>query len=230
MNSMRLSMRVGVTAAVLAAAGIIATVSGGATAGADDRIRDADRSADIVAIQGTQSCYGRAQDVVYRNYADADKARREGLAAFGKCFTPDAHIAIGLFGQAPFETADSLQAWVEFVRQFGQDHGYLSARHLLGNIEVVFTGPTSAVVYSAGTTPHFVGTGAGSQTPGIDWIIGNYRGEVEKINGSWMITSYRINADEFAHTAADYPLGRSDGSGNIGFRDNLPGIAAQSGS
>lgn len=226
---MRISLRAGAVATVMVAAGLVAIIGGGASASTDDRTRDADRTADIVAIQTTQACYGRAQDVVYRNYADGDKARREGLAAFGKCFTPNAHITIGLFGQAPFETANTLEGWVAFVRQFGLDHGYLSARHLLGNVEVNFTGPDTAVVFAAGITPHFIGAGAQAQAPGIDWIIGNYRGVVKKINGRWMITEYQINADEFAHATVDYPLGRSDGSGNIGFPDNLPGVVAASG-
>ena len=42
---------------------------------------------------------------------------------------------------------------------------------------------------------------------------------VHRINGRWLITSYRINADEFAQAAVTYPLGVSNGSGNIGFPD-----------
>lgn len=215
--------RAGGLAAVLVAAtlgvGLGAVARAGAVTG-DTSAASAGRTADIVSIEGTQACYGRAQDVVYRNYANADKAAREGRAAFGACFTPNAHISIGLLGQTPFERAASIDEWVAFVRQFGLDHGYLSARHLIGNVEVVFTGRDTATVYSSGTTPHFIG--AGSAAPGVDWIIGNYRGTVQRIRGVWLITDFQINADEFAHTAADYPVGRSDGSGNIGFPDNIP--------
>jgi hypothetical protein len=215
MTRINSAVRTGVVATVLLAAGVAAALTGatGADANGDDR------TADTVAIQATQACYGRAQDVVYRNYANAAKAKREGHAAFAACFTEDAHISIGLLGAAPFERADSIGGWVDFVRQFGLDHGYLSARHLIGNVEVVYTSRDTATVYSAGTTPHFVG--AGTSTPGIDWIIGNYRGQVKRIHGQWLITEFQINADEFAHTAAQYPNGRSDGSGNIGFPDNI---------
>jgi hypothetical protein len=202
------------------AAAVGAAVVGGTGAGASTV--DRDRSADILAIQTTQACYGRAQDVVYRNYANATRAKSQGNAAFGQCFSTDAHISIGLLGQAPFEQANSVRDWVDFVFQFGQDHGYLSTRHLIGNVEVVFTGPDSATVFSSGTTPHFIGAGAKAGEPGVDWITGNYRGQVRRIHGRWLITDFQINADEFAHTSVEFPVGRSDGSGNIGFPDNIP--------
>ncbi|ONH23540.1 hypothetical protein BL253_32620 [Pseudofrankia asymbiotica] len=63
----------------------------------------------------------------------------------------------------------------------------------------------------------------------MDWITGNYRGEVRRVHNRWLITSFQINADEFAHTSVEYPMGRSDGSGNIGFPDNIPGEPAGTG-
>lgn len=203
-------------AVVAAAAGVVGAVG---SAGSGASAASADRIADIVAIQNTQACYGRAQDVVYRNYANKSRAEREGLAAFGQCFTPGAHVTITVHGTKVLDRADSIRAWTQFVYQFGHTNGITSTRHLLGNIEVKLTGPDSAVVYSSGITPHFVGQGAGARHPAIDWIIGNYRGVVHRINGRWLITSFRINADEFAQTGATYPLGVSNGSGNIGFPD-----------
>jgi hypothetical protein len=179
-----------------------------------------DRTADIVAVEATQACYGRAQDVVYRNYANEKVAKQQGIAAFEACFAPTAKVAIGLFGNAPFERADSVPAWVDFVWQYGQDHHYLSTRHLIGNVEVEFTGRDTAVVYSSGTTPHFIG--ANGATPGVDWITGNYRGQLRRTHGQWLITDFLINADEIAHGTVDYPNGTSTGNGNIGFPDNIP--------
>ena len=51
-------------AVVAGAAGVVGAVSGSGTGAS---AASADRTADIVAIQNTQACYGRAQDVVYRN-------------------------------------------------------------------------------------------------------------------------------------------------------------------
>jgi len=203
-------------AVVAGAAGVVGAVSG---AGPGASAASADRTADIVAIQNTQACYGRAQDVVYRNYANKSRAEREGVAAFGQCFTPGADVTITVHGTKVLDHASSIRAWTQFVYQFGHANGITSTRHLLGNIEVKLTGPDSAIVYSSGITPHFVGQGAGARHPAIDWIIGNYRGVVHRINGRWLITSYRINADEFAQAAVTYPLGVSNGSGNIGFPD-----------
>jgi hypothetical protein len=203
-------------AAVGVAAGVLGTVG---SAGAGASAASTDRTADILAIQGTQACYGRAQDVVYRNYANESKAKSEGIAAFRQCFTSGAHVTITVHGNEVLDNARNIRAWVKFVYQFGHTNGITSTRHLLGNIEVKLTGENSAIVFSSGITPHFVGQGAGAGHPAIDWIIGNYRGVVHRINGRWLITSFRINADEFAQASATYPLGVSDGSGNIGFPD-----------
>jgi hypothetical protein len=178
-----------------------------------------DQAADILALQATQACYGRAQDVVYRNYASESQAKSEGITAFEQCFTANAHVVITVHGTQLLDSASNIPDWVNFVYNFGRQNGIVSTRHLIGNTEVKLTGDDSAVVYSSGITPHFVGQGAGASTPSIDWITGNYRSEVHRINGRWLITSLLINADEFARTDATYPLGVSDGSGNIGFPD-----------
>jgi hypothetical protein len=201
---------IGVTGVLSAALG--ASANAGGSSGYD-------RTADIVALQGTQACYGRAQDVVYRNFAKENKALTEGLAAFSKCFVKNANIHIGLDGQSDFESAPDLSSWVRFVRQFGLDHHYLSARHLISNVQVTFTGRDTANVYSAGITPHFVGKGNGADTPGVDWIIGDYESTERRIDGKWMITNLKINASEYANSTATYPLGESAGDGNIGFDD-----------
>jgi hypothetical protein len=211
-------------AVVAGAAGVAGAVSG---AGTGASAAGADRTADIVAIQNTQACYGRAQDVVYRNYANKSRAEREGVAAFGQCFTPGADVTITVHGTKVLDHASNIRAWTQFVYQFGHSNGITSTRHLLGNIEVKLTGPDRGIVYSAAITPHFVGQGVGAKHPAILWITGNYRGVVHRINGRWLITSFRINADEFARASATYPLGVSNGSGNIGFPD--PSAGANSG-
>ena len=116
-------------------------------------------------------------------------------------------MTITVHGTKVLDRASNIRAWTQFVYQFGHANGITSTRHLLGNIEVKLTGPDSAVVYASGITPHFVGQGVGARHPAIDWIIGNYRGVVHRINGRWLITSYRINADEFAQAKVAYPLG-----------------------
>jgi hypothetical protein len=203
-------------AVVAGAAGVAGAVSASGTGAS---AASADRTADIVAIQSTQACYGRAQDVVYRNYANKGRAVREGIAAFGQCFTPGADVTITVHGTKVLDHAKNIGAWTRFVYQFGHANGITSTRHLLGNIEVKLTGPDRGIVYAAAITPHFVGQGVGARHPAILWITGNYRGVVHRINGRWLITSYRINADEFAQANVTYPLGVSNGSGNIGFPD-----------
>ena len=128
-------------AVVAGAAGVVGAVSG---AGTGASAASADRTADIVAIQSTQACYGRAQDVVYRNYANKGRAEREGLAAFGQCFTPGADVTITVHGTKLLDHAGNIRAWTQFVYQFGHTNGITSTRHLLGNIEVKLTGPNSA--------------------------------------------------------------------------------------
>lgn len=216
MKGFSLIRNVAAIAVVAGAAGLAGVIS---SSGTGASAASADRTADIVAIQNTQACYGRAQDVVYRNYANKTRAEREGLAAFEQCFTPGADVTITLHGTKVLDRAKNIRAWTQFVYQFGHTNGITSTRHLLGNFEVKFTGPNSAIVFAGGVTPHFVGQGAGARHPSIDWIIGNYRGVVHRIHGRWLITSYRINADEFAQASVTYPLGVSNGSGNIGFPD-----------
>jgi SnoaL-like domain len=207
-------------ALVTGAAGVVGAVSG---AGTGASAAGADRTADIVAIQTTQACYGRAQDVVYRNYANRHRAVSEGVAAFEQCFTPGADVTITLHGTKVLDHAKNIGAWTQFVYQFGHTNGITSTRHLLGNIEVKLTGPDRGFVYSAAITPHFVGQGVGAKHPAILWIIANYRGVVHRINGRWLITSFRINADEAARANVTYPLGVSNGNGNIGFPDPSAG-------
>ncbi|MGL4611768.1 MAG: nuclear transport factor 2 family protein [Trueperaceae bacterium] len=175
---------------------------------------------DLQAIEETQYCYGRAQDVVYRNYADLDKARSDGMKAFLKCFDKDADITISLHGSQVLNEAPDVAGWIEFVVNFGQTNKYLSTRHLIGNVEVEITGPDTAIAYSAGSTPHFVMGSDTEEQPVVDWIIGNYYSELERINGEWKITKFLLDADEYARTPGFYPLGQSDGLGNIGFEDN----------
>jgi hypothetical protein len=138
----------------------------------------------LAAIQNTQACYGRAQDVVYRKYANKSRAEREGIAAFGQCFTPGADVTITVHGTKVLDQAKNIRAWTQFVYQFGHSNGITSTRHLLGNIEVKLTGASSGIVYSSGITPHFVGQGVGAKHPAIDWIIGNYGGVVHRINAA----------------------------------------------
>jgi hypothetical protein len=175
---------------------------------------------DTLAIQETQYCYGRAQDVVYRNYANELKSTTDGVLAFEKCFADNANISISLLGGDILFEANTLPDWVGFVYGFGQSNKYLSTRHLISNIEIEFTSPDSATVYSSGVNPHFIMGSASENEPAIDWIIGNYLSTVERIDGEWQITKMRINGDEYARTPGFYPVGQTDGSGNIGFEDN----------
>lgn len=159
---------------------------------------------DILAIQETQYCYGRAQDVVYRNYANELKSTTDGVIAFEKCFADDANISISLLGGDILFEANTLPDWVGFVYNFGQSNKYLSTRHLISNIEIVFNGPDSATVYSSGVNPHFIMGSATENEPAIDWIIGNYLSTVERVDGEWQITEMRINGDEYARTPGLY--------------------------
>lgn len=175
------------------------------------------RLEDSEAIRDTQFCYGNAQDVVYRNYADEARAEREGLAAFQECFTDDANITITFFGGEPLEASGSLTEWIDFVWNFSQTEGYGSTRHLLSNLAVEFTGPDSAVVRSAGTTPHFIRGSETEEQPAVDWITGNYRGDVVRTADGWKLTTFQINGEEALRSPGFYPFGQSDGSGNLGF-------------
>lgn len=171
---------------------------------------------DLEAIRDTGYCYGRAQDVVYRNYADTERAKCEGLEAFRRCFTDDATFTITFFGSEPVAQTPNLEAWVDFVIGFGQDSTYTSTRHLISNFEIELTGPDSAVMYSSGVNPHFIQESMSETGPAVDWLIGNYRDELRRIDGVWKVTGKTLNADEFLRSPGFYPNGQSDGSGNIG--------------
>jgi hypothetical protein len=175
---------------------------------------------DALDIQETQFCYGRAQDVVYRNWADEKKSKADGVTAFEKCFAPTAEISISLLGGDILQKTNALPDWVNFVYGFGQSNQYLTTRHLISNIEINMEGADKATVYSAGVNPHFIKGKDKGNEPAIDWIIGNYVSTVERIDGTWKITNMRINGDEFARTPGFYPFGQTNGSGNIGFKDN----------
>ncbi len=203
-------------AAVAVAAGAVGVVSGSAGSASANSV---DRAADTLAIQNAQACYGRAQDVVYRNYADESRAKSQGITAFEQCFTPNAHVKITVHGNQVLDDAASIPDWVNFVFQFGKSNGITSARHVLGNTEVNFTGEDSATFVASANTPHFIGQGVGADHQAILWVTGDYRAVVHRINGRWLITDFLINADELAQTSATYPFDVSDGSGNIGFPD-----------
>jgi SnoaL-like domain len=200
-------------------AGVIVSHAGLATA-ASSTVSRTDRLADWQSIYDAQACYGRAQDVVYRTYANEAKAKRDGLTAFGKCFTRNADISIRLLGGTELEHTHTLAAWVNFVYNFGQTNNYSATRHLIGNIQIRFTGPNTATVWSSGVNPHFIrGSSTDTPAPAIDWIIGNYKGYLVRTHAGWKINRFLINGDEFAHTPGSYPLGIPDGTGNIGFGD-----------
>jgi hypothetical protein len=175
---------------------------------------------DQLAVLETQYCYGRAQDVIYRNYASEAKSKGDGLAAFQKCFTDNANISISLLGGDILQDTKALPDWVNFVYNFGQSNKYLSTRHLISNIEIKFEDADTATVYSSGVNPHFIKGSDKGNEPAVDWIIGNYLSTVKRTDKGWKIAKMRINGDEFARTPGFYPFGQTNGSGNIGFKDN----------
>jgi hypothetical protein len=175
---------------------------------------------DQLAVLETQYCYGRAQDVIYRNYASEAKSKGDGLAAFQKCFTDNANISISLLGGDILQDTNALPDWVNFVYNFGQSNKYLSTRHLISNVEIKFEDADTATVYSSGVNPHFIKGSDKGNEPAIDWIIGNYLSTVKRTDKGWKIAKMRINGDEFARTPGFYPFGQTNGSGNIGFKDN----------
>ena len=148
------------------------------------------RLTDLEEIRAIPSCYGFGHDLIYR-HLQGDHS--DAIAALRRCFVDNLTTNVFMFNETtpappPLHSIDEL---IKFVEGFAVLEGYSSARNVPGNVQVEFTGPSSARVQSSTVAPHFLTIGPNS--PSTDFIEARYvHNVVRGDDGVWRAVEFDL--------------------------------------
>ncbi len=160
---------------------------------------------DREAIRSVAECYGRGHDEIFRHLQGDQSA---SLAILRNCFTDDVQSDVFFFNeQTPMAQLKSLGELVGFIEQFAVNTKYTGARNIVGDVGITFTGPDTATMVSATSTPHFIQpTGTGAQ-PTVDIVSARYIDEVVRgADGVWRSRKKSLILDQFWRGTGSYPF------------------------
>lgn len=163
--------------------------------------RRVQRLIDINAIKDTAACYGQGHDAIFD---DLGGTQRDALAILRECFAEDVRSEVVFFGVTT-DRLDNLEQLVEFIEDFAIATNYTSARNIVGDVRVRFTGPHSAIMTSATATPHFI-TGDGTAAPTMDLVTARYVDRLERRRGHWRVVQKTLIIDEIWRGVGVYPF------------------------
>ena len=161
---------------------------------------------DRQAIAATAACYGRGHDEIFRHLQGDQSVARTMLS---KCHTDDIKSEVYFFADpSPMATLDSLDGLIGFIENFAVQSHYTGARNIVGDIDIQFTGPDTATMLSATSTPHFIqGTGDQAGEPTVDVVSARYIDElVRGKDGAWRSSKKTLILDEFWRGTGFYPF------------------------
>lgn len=160
---------------------------------------------DREAIRSVAECYGRGHDEIFRHLRGDQSP---SLAILRRCFTDDVQTDVFFFTEtAPMAQLTSLAQLVGFIEQFAIDTSYTSARNIVGDIGIEFTGPDTAVMVSATSTPHFIQPPGPGVQPTVDLVSARYRDEVVRgADGVWRTRKKALILDQFWRGSGSYPF------------------------
>jgi hypothetical protein len=171
------------------AAGTQAVVSGhteGNTAGVAARLQ---RLEDLEAVRAIPACYGYGHDLIFK-HLNGDQT--EAAEALRRCHENALTTRVFLFDETRAAmTLHSIRDLIAFVESFARDQGYSSARNVPGNVQVAFTGPTSARVQSSTVAAHFLTLG--QKSPAADFVEARYVSDVVRgTDGVWRVIEFDL--------------------------------------
>lgn len=161
---------------------------------------------DREAIRTAVACYGRGHDEIFRHLQGNQSP---SLAILRECFTDNVTSDVYFFN-SPTPTAQltTLDQLVGFIEQFAIDNSYTGARNIVGDVAIEFTGPDTARVLSATSTPHFIAPVNSPQAePTVDVVSARYIDEmVRGSDGVWRSRHKTLILDEFWRGTGFYPF------------------------
>jgi hypothetical protein len=99
----------------------------------------------------------------------------------------------------------SIRDLIAFVESFAKDQGYNGAPKVPGNVQVEFTGPTTARVQSSTVAPHFLTLGP--KSPATDFVEARYVSDVVRgDDGVWRAVDFDLVVQEIWRGVGVYPF------------------------
>ena len=161
------------------------------------------RLEDLEAVRAIPACYGYGHDLIFKHLG-ADQT--EAIAALQRCHVNALTTHVFLFDETTATTTlHSIRDLIGFIESFAKDQGYSSARNVPGNVQVEFTGPTTARVQSSTVAPHFLTLGP--KSPAADFIQARYVSDV--VRGSdrvWRVAEFELVVQQIWRGVGAYPF------------------------
>ena len=172
------------------------------TAGMAARLQ---RIEDLETVRAIPACYGYGHDLIFK-HLDGDQT--EATDALQRCLVDALTTRVFLFDETtPITTLHSTRDLIAFIESFARDQGYSSARNVPGNVQVEFTGPTTARVQSSTVAPHFLTLGP--KSPATDFVGARYVSDVVRADdGVWRVVEFDLVVQQIWRGVGVYPFAR----------------------
>jgi len=173
---------------------------GDGTAGVAARIRQIE---DLEAVRAIPACYGYGHDLIFKHLGGDQTA---AINALRRCHVDTLTSKVFLFDETNATTTlHSIRDLVAFVESFAKDQGYSSARNVPGNVQVAFTGPSTARVLSSTVAPHFLTIGP--KSPATDFVEARYVNNVVRgDDGVWRTVEFDLVVQQIWRGVGTYPF------------------------
>jgi len=190
-------------AGIAITAGAQASISGhtgDGAAGVAARLR---RIEDLEAVRAVPACYGYGHDLIFKHLGGD---QTEATDALQRCHVNALTTRVFLFDETTSTTTlHSIHDLIAFVESFAKDQGYSSARNVPGNVQVEFTGPTTARVRSSTVAPHFLTLGP--KSPATDFVEARYVSDVVRgDDGVWRVVEFELVVQQIWRGVGVYPF------------------------
>ena len=161
------------------------------------------RIEDLEAVRAIPACYGYGHDLIFKHLG-ADQT--EAIAALQRCHVNALTTHVFVFDETTATTTlHSIRDLVGFIESFARDQGYSSARNVPGNVQVEFTGPTTARVQSSTVASHFLTLG--SKSPATDFVEARYVSDVVRgSDGVWRAVEFDLVVQQIWRGVGVYPF------------------------
>ena len=187
-------------AITLGAQGAITTHTGEGAASVAARLQ---RIEDVETVRAIPGCYGYGHDLIYKHLGSD---QTEAIDALQRCHVNALTTHVFLFDETTAATTlHSIRDLIAFIESFARDQGYSGARNVPGNVQVEFTGPTTARVQSSTVAPHFLTLG--SKSPATDFIEARYASDVVRgDDGVWRVVEFDLVVQQIWRGTGVYPF------------------------
>ena len=161
------------------------------------------RIEDLEAVRAIPACYGYGHDLIFKHLGGDQTAATDALR---RCHVNALTTRVFLFDETTATTTlHSIRDLIAFIESFAKDQGYSSARNVPGNVQVEFTGPTTARVQSSTVAPHFLTLGL--KSPAVDFVEARYVSDVVRGgDGVWRVVEFDLVVQQIWRGVGAYPF------------------------